>query len=151
LTATEPELRAVIMVAFLDFQDAEAAGNVLAAMRATRELPYANAPALAGIYGVALVRLDGMQREKIRNEGLESDPTLLLISALKAYPYDPEYWYALALEQLNLWNIDSAFVLLDTAMTMPVPAAVRAHAGLQDLSSLVDRIQRDFPAFSIQE
>lgn len=151
LTATEPALRAAMQVAFLDLGEADAKEVILAALRATRDTPYANDPNLLGIYGVALARLDGSLEEDAAKQGVESNPEILLKAALDAFPYDPEYWVSLAIRRLGGWDFETAFLFLDTAMSLPMPQAVEAHPTLQEFASVMQRLRRDFPAFYLED
>ena len=151
LTAAEPALRAAMQVAFLDYGEPNAAATVLAAMLATREGLHSGDPNLSGIYGLALSRFGEQQREEFANNGLESDPDVLLLVALNAFPYDPEYWFSLAVDRLDQWDIEAAFLFLDTAMSLPMPEAVQGHSGLQQLLTIVHRIHADFPAFYLKD
>jgi hypothetical protein len=120
-------------------------------MQATRDTPHTSAPNLLGIYGIALAWIDGALREEVARQGFENDPEVLILEALKAFPYDPEYWFALAIGRLDQWDFSAAYLLLDTAMSLPMPEAIQAHSGLQNFVSIMDQIRTDFPAFYLQD
>jgi hypothetical protein len=151
LIAAEPALRQAMKVAFLDFGAPDATTTVLAAMQATRDTPHTNNPYLRGIYGVALGAIGGSLREEVARMGFESDPEVLILDALKALPYDPEYWYVLAIGRLGQWDFSTTYLFLDTAMSLPMPDAVQAHRDLQNFVSIMDRIRTDFPAFYLED
>jgi hypothetical protein len=150
LIAAEPALRLAMKVAFMDYGNPDAPATVLAAMQATRDTPHSRAPNLLGIYGVALAWIDGALREEAARQGFESDPEVLILEALKAFPYDPEYWFALAVGRLDQWDFSAAYLLLDTAMSLPMPEAIQAHSGLRNFVSILDQLRTDFPAFYLQ-
>lgn len=147
LVASEPALRHALRVAFLDYENPDAQAVVLEAMQATRDTPHARDPNLIGIYGFALAWLDDSVREEVARQGFESDPEILLLEALKAYPYDPEYWLALAVGRLERWDFGPAFLFFDTQMSLPFPKRKRPQYFL----SMMDRIRNEFPNFYIED
>jgi hypothetical protein len=121
--------------------------DAVAAMLAARSSPFAGHPVLAASYALALQGGGPGMAKQAKAAGLPSDAKALHVRALQAYPYNPAYWTDLGDYFVRRYDLRTAYVLYDVALSLPMPDAQRRNAALAGKRSLAARIRRDFPAF----
>jgi len=147
LTKSTPALRKALLALSFQSTDTNAVTAILDAMMATRDTPYAQHPALIGIYAVKLIEFGGPLIDAAAEVGLDHDPIALLSKVLTVYPYDPVYWHELARHSLMQWDYSTAFLYIDTVMTLPIQ---EAHPLLIETRQRLLQMYNDFPSFYLQ-
>jgi hypothetical protein len=134
--------------AMMDILTAEQTGNYAAAvpaMQRAQSSRFAGHPALGASYALALVGGGAAVQQQAQAAGLPSDPNVLQIAALRAYPYNPAYWTDFGDQFATNYDYVTAYWLYDVAASLSVPGARQGPPrGKQEFS---ERIRRDFPAF----
>jgi hypothetical protein len=135
---------ALLQVAIAEQQRRPA--DAIAAMLTARSSPFAKHPALLASFALALQGGGNMQRQA-KEAGLPWDAKALHVRALMAYPYNPAYWTDLGDLFTRRYELWTAYLLYDVALSLPMPDAQRANPALAGKRSFAARIRNDFPAF----
>jgi hypothetical protein len=121
--------------------------DAVAAVLGARPSPLAEHPALGASFALALQSGGHSVAQQAKAAGLPSDAKALHVRALQAYPYNPAYWTDLGDYFARTYDLWTAYLLYDVALSLPMPDAQRGNAALAAKRSLAERIQGDFPAF----
>jgi hypothetical protein len=142
---TDAAVRALLMV--IRAEQARRPADAVVAMAAARSSPLGDHPALAAAFALALQGGGQSMAEQARAAGLPTDAKALHVRALEAYPYNPAYWTDLGDYFTRRYDLFTAYVLYDIALSLPMPDAQRGNSVLAAKRKLAARIQGDFPAF----
>jgi hypothetical protein len=143
--AADAAVRALLAVAMAE--QAKRPADAIAAMAAARSSPHADHPALAASFALALHVGGPAMRKQAEATGVPGDALPLHVRALQAYPYNPAYWTDLGDYYVRGYQLGTAYLLYDVALSLPMPDAQRSSPVLSGKRSLAARIRADFPGF----
>ena len=121
--------------------------DAVAAMLSARSSPLADHLVLGASFALALQSGGDSVRKQAQAAGLPSEAKPLHVRALQAYPYNPAYWTDLGDYFARSYDLWTAYVLYDVALSLPMPDAQRSNVALAGKRSFAARIRGDFPAF----
>lgn len=147
--ATDAAVRALFEIAKAEQMRRPA--DAVAAMFGARSSPFGDHPALGASFALALQSGGDAVRKQAQVAGLPSEAKPLHLRALNAYPYNPTYWTDLGDYFARSYELWTAYVLYDVALSLPMPDAQRANPTLAGRRSFAARIRNDFPAFSLAQ
>jgi hypothetical protein len=147
--AADTAVRALLLVGAAE--QARRPADAIAAMAAARSSPHADHPALAATFALALHAGGPAMQKQAVAAGVPGEAVPLHVKALQAYPYSPAYWTDLGDYFARGYQLHTAYLLYDVALSLPMPDAQRGSPVVAGKRSLATRIRGDFPAFFLSK
>lgn len=149
LFRSEPALAALTTIAGLHGRDEQTAEKALESMYKAKPSPLCQHVALLAAFAIVMRYADPYTVTKAQKAGLPVNDLEVLQNAVRAYPYNPQYWLDLAdAFSFGEWDFSTGIFLSKVALSLPMPDAMRGKdvAGRRAfLSDLPGKIPNFYP------